>query len=429
MNNPAHPKFWRLRVKKCPPLALILLGVTLFKLTLGLGLIPLLDDAPEKAAYSVIAKNLLTGDRYVIQPGGEPVFHRPPTYTFFLVGLYYLFGDSVVTVTLAHILLDLITCLIIYRIAHELFGQIVALGAVLGVGFYPLALYYDTRQMTEALFTVLLAGLIYFLIKGNQSLAKKDFFLAGIIWGLGTLCKTSLMYFAFPALGITILSRTHKKQAIWPVVSFFVAGIMVISPWTIRNYVASGGHIVLVSTAAPYTLWFGAFYPTLGLDDDGLEGEKLALFEKTRQEIAGNDDWLSPANQNKFTRAALDNIRNSPLQFTELVGRRLFRFWFFIQNPERQGLIPFLVLLQLFYLVPGGVGLYYALRERAHHKAVWLLLAVIMYYVVLHALTMAEVRYSVPIMPYVIIFSSYGVVRLMTEFGLQSKRQLEYKRV
>jgi 4-amino-4-deoxy-L-arabinose transferase-like glycosyltransferase len=420
MRIQATSKFWGLQDKEWGLLIIILFGVALFRLLIGLWLMPLLDSVPEIASYGVIARNLLAGYGYVMQPGGEPVFHRPPTYTFFLAGLYYLFGDSSVAVTTAHITLDLITCVIIYALANQLFGRPVALLAALGVGFYPLSLYYDTRQLTEPLFTLLLAGLVFLLVKSNESLARKDFFLAGVVWGVGTLCKTSLMYFGLAAMGTTFLTQSHRKRAILPIVIFFIGGILVISPWTVRNYLDSGGHIVPVSTAGPYTYWLGSFYPTLGLDDDGLRGEKLALFEKTRQEIAGNNHWNAPANQATFIRAALENVLSSPLQFMELVARRFVRFWFFIQNPDRQRFMAAIVLVQLCYLVPGMIGVYHALREQ--QRAIWFLLLPIIYYVVLHSLTLAEVRYSVPVMPYVTIFASYALARLIISLRWTRRR-------
>lgn len=424
MIQQARQYVWQLQQKKWVLLAVILAGVTLFKLTAGLWLILSLEPAPEIGSYDDIANNLLAGHGYVIQPGGDPVFHRPPTYTFFLIGLYFLFGSSPLVVTMAHIFLDLMTCVIIYLLADRLFSRPVALLAALGVGFYPLSLYYDTRQLTEPLFTLLLAGFIYLLVKGDESLASRDFFLAGLLWGVGSLAKTSLMYFAIVAMGVIFLSRLRKKEALLPVISFFVGGILIILPWTIRNYVASGGSFVPVSTAGAYSLWVGSFYPTHGLDDDGLRGEKLALFEETRQEIAGSDRWLIPANQGKFTRAALDNILDSPLRFVELGVRKFFRFWFFIQNPDRQGFMAIVALVQISYLIPGGVGFYYALRER--QNAIWPLLLIIGYYVILHALTVAEVRYSVPVMPYVIIFGSHALVKLI---DLQWKGRMEFKQV
>jgi 4-amino-4-deoxy-L-arabinose transferase-like glycosyltransferase len=385
-----------------------------FKLLIGLWLIPALDSRPEIASYGAIANSLLAGQGYVAEAGGEPIFYRPPVYTFFLATLYFLFGSAPLTVTLAHIGLDLVTCLIIYALARTTFDRPVAWLAAWGVGFYPLALYYDTRQLTEPLFTLLLAGLLYFWVKANETLAKRAFLWAGLFWGLGALCRGSLIYFVVLVGGATLLR--HGRKAWVPVMIFFISGMLAIAPWTMRNYLASAGSFVLISTEGPYSIWVGSFLATAGLDDDGLRGEKLALFEDTRTQIAGGNQWLAPENRAKFTRAAIDNISASPLEFIALSLRKILRFWFFIQNPDRQIFMTVVALIQIGYLLAGGVGLYYSWPK--HVLAMGPGLLAIGYFVLLHALTVAEVRYSVPVMPYVIIFGSYACLKGLAVWGI-----------
>ena len=66
--------------------------------------------------YATIARNLLVGHGFVIEPGGGTILWRGPVYPLFLALVWQLTGDSAnhETILIAQVLLDVATALLIH---------------------------------------------------------------------------------------------------------------------------------------------------------------------------------------------------------------------------------------------------------------------------------------------------------------------------
>ena len=343
----------------------------------------------------------------MLERGESPNLWRPPLYPFMLAGIYGLAGDHHGAVVVVQALLDVLTCWLVFLIGRRIFDERVALVAAGLWGFYPLSTYFTARVMTESLFALLLALSILVLLRAREKPSGPCLLAMGVIQGLTALCKASMLYSAVLMVAYLLAARTARRQIRLRHVALLALGFaVVVAPWTVRNYAVSH-RFILISSPGSYAFWSGNFYPTQGRDDDELNAQELQTLEEARTRIARNNpDFMAVENSALFMQDALASIRNHPGQFVWLVFEKFLRFWFAPFHPRTRHFFAAVTLIQLAVLLPAAWGIVLALRRR---KAVAPLLLFICYLVPLHALTSATVRYSIPIMPYMILFAVYGV--------------------
>jgi 4-amino-4-deoxy-L-arabinose transferase-like glycosyltransferase len=360
-------------------------------------------------SYDDIAKNLITGQGYVYKPGDPPALWRPPLYPLLLAGNYAIFDSSDLPVIIVQVLLNGVTCSLIYLIAAAVFDHRTGFFSALGTACYPFFSYYVVRLLSETLFILVLGILVLLLIKAYRTLQVRDFFLVGFLQGLGSLCRASLQFLPLLVVaGLFLKAKNPRIVAVNIFIMFFAMALPIL-PWTFYNYHTTG-KFILLGTGGGYNFWLGNHVPTDGLDLDQLSGEKLQLFTQALDRISeGKQPYISIENDKKFSRQAFREIMNSPLGFIKMLFKKLFRFWFSPFSPKYQWMLPILLLIQSIILVLAAVGMLFSIKEG---KDGFVLLLVILYFVGIHTLVVSTFRYSLPIMPYVIILAVYGVQRL-----------------
>ena len=166
--------------------------------------------------------------------------------------------------------------------------------------------------------------------------------------------------------------------------------LALLTPWTYRNWRVTGGEFLPVATErGGVTTFIGNYQPSAG----SWEGPGKAQWQAAVAEISTQNPGVSVVQlDHVFYRAAWQQIAGNPVQAVGLAIRKCGRFWFF--SAKRRELL-LAGLIQGGYLALLGFGLWQVpwARER------WLLLALIGYVMVVHALSYADLRFSLPIMP------------------------------
>jgi len=389
---------------------LLLLGAIFFyKLAVNAFFMFVFDINSGSMDYEYLAQNILSGNGFVLEAGGAPNLWRPPLYPYFLTGLYGVFGQNHLPVVVVQVLFDILSGLLFFFIGRTIFDEKTAFGGVLVWGLYPFSTYYTARIMTESLFTLLLALLIYLLLKAKTKLSVSGSFLLGIVQGFSCLCKASMIYSTPLIIAyLWFVRKVDNKEKLKNLSLVIVGAAMVISPWTIRNYQVSN-KFILISSPGSYAFWSGNFILTDGLDDDELNEDQLSLLEEARKKIAKkNDDFMAVENSDFFLKATIANIKHQPVEFVELLFKKVFRFWFSTFHSKTKQFQLWVTMLQLSIIIPGLYGLYQAVKD---NKDIVPTLMFIAYLFFGHVLTSSTLRYSIPIMPYIILFAAYGLVR------------------
>lgn len=378
--------------------------------------------------YEAIARNVAFGHGFVLKPGGETILWRPPFYIY-LIAFFYKYFDYPYRLIIAfQFILNALTCVLVNKIGEKIFSPTVGFFAALTLACYPFFIINSYRLMPESLFSFLLAIFIFFLVRRYQKMTWKHIIGLGILLGIAALTKASIQFFPIFLGGILLLFGKNQgaiRQRLKNMILLIGATFLIISPWTIRNYLITK-EFILLDTSGGYTFWIGNRIATDGYDDDPLPQEK---FEEVKREIAhilslpykegfnlSNTAWGSGANSFKLYREGIKNMIHNPGQTGLLWIKKLYRFWFqYIGGGSNYQILIF--ALQGMLLVFSGIGIYFCIKNKI---IILPLLSIIFYFLIIHMASTANARYSIPVIPYVIILGSYGMIRL----GIKKKVML-----
>lgn len=259
-------------------------------------------------------------------------------------------GDTRYVLAL-NILFDLLTGLLLYRLALSRYGPRVALIAAALWLCYPPAMLYAVQFLPDSLFVFLLVLTIYLYDRLEASgWSWKKSLLLGIVLGLLTLTKTFglLVAFAYFVYIVLIRYETVRRTRIKAAFLVLSALLLVIVPWMARNYhylgdpsLTSRPHAGLVSSE-----W--AAKP--GWDNRLSQLARLWNTDLATFEIAAFDE-----RQPQHTPKALV-IDNSPPDSIELHGGGLYHYYIVWLVVVSLIVFPYIGIVLLgtagFYLVP-----------------------------------------------------------------------------
>lgn len=235
---------------------------------------PLHEPANDEVEYITVARDLLDGrgwsfyDRYH--------WLRAPLYPLFLAASWGLAGDdgwpratrALHLAALPNILLSVFSVYLAHALTIRLVNRQAALLAALATAVLWTNATFASLYMAETLFTVLFqAGLLALVQIHDQRLPTKRWLLiitAGVALGLAALTRSLALLFLPVAAGWLAIhlyqqqtDSNRRRRLATPLLAAAVclasAGA-VIAPWTIRNYQAYGGFI-LIETGLSYNLW------------------------------------------------------------------------------------------------------------------------------------------------------------------------------
>lgn len=393
-------------------IVITLWGVTLLGVALRLWMAwhtnQLLPNTSERLAgdergYDYLAYALLQGD-FFTWPA------RTPIYPLFLSVCYLLFGHSYAAVLYVQAFASATAIPLTYLLAKRYVSTRAALLIAGLVALHPALIIHVARLYTEAIYTPLLLAALLSLVWALERPTARRFAVAGALLAVATLCRPATIL--MPVLIPLLLPRT------WDIKSRLTAGLVyivamgaIIAPWTYHNYRTYNTFLPLsVSTA---TLWQGSpeFYH--------LMEQRLSLAQIFDRQLNpdrnGGHDPFEIDGDRYFTRRALASIQAEPQIYLWYCLQKLAFFW--IGNPAAEW--PDYKIFDLEALLPEFpawqiVGIFVTrllpivalagliiLRRRLRRLGP--LLAVCAYFTCFYAINFAEVRYSEPLQPIVVL--------------------------
>lgn len=417
---------------------IIILFAALMVMRLGVAtaLDTLLDISKNADIYGSLASNLAEGNGFVHTAGDKPVLWRAPLYPAFLAGLFFVFGaENELAVLIAQSALDATTALLIWWIGTRLFSSRVGLAAAALYAAYPLSAYFSLRMLPEPLFTLGLVSFVAVLMKAMERPRVSIYGLLGVVGGLVTLIKPVTIAL-IPFLALAILVQRHRALvSALPYVFGMVTMLGVtVFPWTLRNYLVSG-QFVPVATGGGYSLWTGNHLSTAGREDDELEGELLqnllndrAAIGRAHERAKDKQDQSTTADLNQvnphgtfhiepgldraFGSAALEELKSHPLETLALMARKFFRFWFSVYQIENRWAQSWIYIAQGLLLF---LTLYGFLQAYRANIVIFPFIIVILYMSLVYTVTLATLRYSIPLIPLLINFAVFAAMTIMTK--------------
>ena len=217
------------------------------------------NDAPDDGrVYAQIARNLLEQHSFsdATEPPYEPTLIRLPGYPLFLAAIYKVFGHgNNGAVRIVQALIDTATCGLIALLAFywepdEERKRGAAIAALALAAVCPFTTIYSATILTEVptiflAVAMCVAATKAFTTEGTENASRRNRILwwsaTGFLGGLAVLIRPDSGLFV-AAIGLTLVVagairfKQHLRKTLVSGVVFSLAFVIVLTPWTIRNW-------------------------------------------------------------------------------------------------------------------------------------------------------------------------------------------------
>jgi 4-amino-4-deoxy-L-arabinose transferase-like glycosyltransferase len=197
----------------------------------------------EHWAFGLLARSIASGRGFgspFADTGSSALL--PPVYSYLLAGIFKVFGietrASILVALSLNSLFSALTCIPVFLLARQAFGERVAKWAGWGWAFSPYGVYYGADwAWSTCLVTLELCCLFLFAWRLENSTRKRDWLLFGVLCGVAALTEPVVLA-VLPLLGIYTLYRRFRLSRPWKAQTIVVAlaGLATLSPWLVRNY-------------------------------------------------------------------------------------------------------------------------------------------------------------------------------------------------
>lgn len=203
--------------------------------------------------FDTLAWNLVSLHQFTLD-GTHPAAHVGPLYPMVLALFYAGVGHRPEWVPFLHICLDMGTAWCVYRVGAALYSSRVGACAAGLFLLYPAYWTYDGRIRSEALFTFLVIAWVWVSMTSVRQPSARHSVLAGIVAGLTMLCKPVVLILAIMLAGLAWVGTQSFKQKVMCTGLYLLACLVMVLPWTIRNYMAFD-EVIPVSAGLGAGLW------------------------------------------------------------------------------------------------------------------------------------------------------------------------------
>lgn len=340
-----------------------------------------------------------------------PVF-TPPLYAILITGGVSLFGDDEIPIKIAQMIADSLSTVVVYFIVLEVFNVVSALlsGVILSV--YPFSIYATLYIGVEAFFTLFLSVFVLLIVYGLKYGKWIHSVGAGLILGLATLTRGTTQMIPL-VLPLAMLVHPERRQRWWNHCAIIVvACVLVVLPWSLRNYLVLH-EVIPVAAVAGGNFLYGSSEQFWTISEREQALPRMFDSLKAKGVIEAPSLQTSPSAADRYALiAGLEiykmRLRNDPFSFIPFGMKKFLRLWYATESGNNHGII-LGINLPLFLGAIGGV----ILVIQQGNRYAYLLLGLVGYFVALHLIMVPLFRYMLPVMPYVIAFASFAVSVLL----------------
>jgi 4-amino-4-deoxy-L-arabinose transferase-like glycosyltransferase len=360
--------------------------------------------------WNKLAINWVTHGTFGFKPD-EPTIRRGPVFPLLEIPLYLLFGENYAAWSIALLLFDTGTCLLLVLLARQLWGNRAALLAGLFYAVH-LPISYYTANIEQFTSTLPLVFLWFYLFSSWDLGSSKKWipWALGVVSGVLMLNKTVYLPVTVVSLvGIVWLKhkapqfKTILRQA--SIVLFTAA--LVVAPWTYRNYIVTKGALVPVQT-----LFWGNVWQRYVLSEYILL-RRAELFD--RVENTSSVKLTGPKrdlyDERVFRDQVLQWFRSKPTQFLKNVTGNIWAFWVRAENLRKTQLM---LSMQVVFLGTALLGFGLTIRYRQLLKIRFGLLLILTLWAE-YSLVIAWARYSLDTVPVLALVFSTGIDEWMKQ--------------
>jgi len=396
--------------------------------------------------YHTIAYNLYKGNGFSGTDDGRafglkhsdsgrleytPAITRGPIYPLFMCAIYKFFGkpedmdspenwhNNWVKVRIAQCILDATICLLVFFIVRLIYSSSYwpALVSAFLYSFSFYNIYYTKALLSESVAAFLLTSSVFFCILGFKYDKAYWWILTGIGFGLTILSRPEFLLFPFLLLFyIVFIFRSSVLSGIKKSIIFIISMLIMIAPWTLRNYIVFKEPIIVSTGGLGYNLYLGTFesdrnWKGWGVFPDEIFGstqekqKTTALYLSWDRYTTAGDIKIKELD-GAFLKLALGRIKKNPIGCIKLWIMRLPSLWY--QNyslvyEDREASGGFFIFYFIF-------ALYAFFKTAKNEKLLMAPICLLFVYLTLLFLPAhIEPRYGVGLMPSIICLTGIGV--------------------
>lgn len=380
----------------------------------------LLDDVNMKIGYDEydeLGWNLANG-RGFRSDHGELSVVRGPSYPALLATVYALSGGrNYWIVQVLQALMSAGSLLLVYRIAREIFNEKVAITAAIIFCVHPLSLWFSARIYLETWFTLFITGIVYLVLLTARRLRWKRVIAVGVLFGATLYIKTIALFLIPVMILFFLISGISWRRTLAVVLTILIISLIIVAPWTARNYIVTEGRLVPVHASMALPL-LGGHYLALAFPESPLSADKgihdsFAAFPVMTQGLGferSEYPYRSLREELTVDKAAVAFMINYYLENPWMAVQnsiiRFAQFWYLGHRPYFGVLMIFISLVSLSLAV-------ITMKHHWRNRAAWLPVIIILVYSGIHALIIGLARLQVMIIPMISIVMAPAVLMII----------------
>lgn len=272
--------------------------------------------------YYQQALNLSQGKGYIYN--GAPTAIWPVGYPFFLSLIFRLVPPTQFIAKFTNVFLLIVDLwLIFYYTRLSVSTRLAPYVAVLLITFMPTHIFAGSLVATEPLFSCFLHGGLIILLLAIKRQHDWLWILVGGLTGLMIYIKAEALVFLLVVVFFYILSRPIIRSRLFQkdlvlLVLIIIAALIIILPWTIRNYI-SLGMFVPISTTGCMNIWIG--------HAPGSDGGYYWSTDPAVNPVLLREDDTEKTWYRRSCQAAIQAIRSRPLNIFALWPKKVLKLW------------------------------------------------------------------------------------------------------
>ncbi len=369
--------------------------------------------APEsdEIAYKSMALNLIHGNGIVDNMCNHAMYNVG--YPLFVLSpIFFLFGEDLLIVRLANMLLGGVSIILCYMVAREAgAGRVGRLLAAAIWALYLPASIYGVYLAKENLMIPLMLGVVWCALRLLKEMSLKVAVVCGVLFGLLALTGNAALSLVAVVVLAVLLNPTSWQMRLFAALLIFAGAAAVSAPWMIRNNMVIGSPVL--NTNGGFNLYLGNNPAATGWFVSVGDTPRAASWHELRK--VGEVYAAETLKQD-----AIAWIKQNPAEFLTLSLKKAIYFW---MPPIHKGqgpgstaesLIRAMWLLQFVLMFLFALGNLVCARLRS--KQLLVLGFALICYTGVHMLFYVIFRYREPIMPVLGVMAALAAEYLLAKY-------------
>jgi 4-amino-4-deoxy-L-arabinose transferase-like glycosyltransferase len=387
-----------------------------------------LPGTADQLSYHALALRVLGGHGFSFgEPwwphtaAGAPTAQWSYLYTFYLTGVYALFGPNPLVARIFQaVMVGLLQPYLAFRLASYSFkDERIGVAAAALMACYLYFVYYAAALMTEPFFITGVLAALALTIRLARSEGREAYRL-GIVLGIvigATILLRQLFLLMVPVLVGWLWWVHFRQRAKVPLGATVLVGSVVLAmilPFTVYNYARFDQFLLLNSNTGYAFFW--ANHPVYGTQFEPILPPEMGTYESLIPEALRRLDEV--ALERALMARGIGFVLDDPARYARLSLSRVPAYFMFWPSPTSSVTSNVVRVASFGLLWPFMLyGLWVASSRRPLatfvQQPVFLLILFAVIYTAIHLLSWTLIRYRLPVDAVLLVFAALGVVTVL----------------